>query len=135
MENEKEKIRKLLLKLSNIGQSHFDQKHRTGELDFRAVGLSLVTGTDDALAIAQMAYSGWEDMNYHNACAVLEYIFPELTPLPDGEKANEYLSNLKRVQSEINKRGELTVYTEWNPSTHSYDTAVYKLTVTLEKIT
>jgi hypothetical protein len=131
---QKEKVRKLFEKLSAIGESYFDKNSRTGALNFAAVGLALTDISSNGEDVAALAYAAFEDLNYHDVCAFLSYVFKSFNSPESSEEAEEWLSNLERIEKIINARGTMRVFTKWNDATMKYDTAICRLIVKIEKV-
>lgn len=129
-----EKINKLLLELSEIGETFYDEKYRTGQINYGAIGLAISSVTDNPNHYLKIAFEALENLNFHNVCAVIDFIEPTLHPPLQRDLAEEWLSNLERVRKMINSRGVLKVYTNWDYEKSRHNVETYRLTAYLRKV-
>lgn len=133
-ELQNERIARHLIALSEIGETFLKEQYRTGTINYGAIGLAISSFTEEGEDYLKLAYEALENWNYHNICAVLDYIMPTLHPRTPRDEADEWLQSLERIRRLMNSRGVLKVYTKWNDSKMGYDTAHYRLVVSLRKV-
>lgn len=127
------RVREALQVLYEEGLKHYKPEYRDGANRWDAIGMAISEESDNVLNTAYLAYSHWENWNHHDACAVLDWIFPRLHDMRPFEPAIDYLDTLKRVQRAITRPPQ-KVFTDWNNEEGRYNVGEYALEVRLVEI-
>ena len=104
-----EKIRELTNLLAEEGKTSYQEAYKNQAELFELVGMALTSISRSYRDIMKLAYTFLEDHNYHDTCALIAWITPQLDyPI--------FESDLSRIKREIEKTNQ-TVLTEYNPET------------------
>lgn len=129
-----QRIEDALQVLYEEGLKHYKTEYRDDANRWEAIGKSLSETDASALDVARLAYEYWEDWNYHDVCAVLNWIFPRLYEMNPDSPAVDYLDTLKRVKRAIGARPAQKVFTTWNNEKGEYNVETYALEIRLVKV-
>lgn len=129
-----QRIKDALQVLYEEGLNHYKPEYRDEINRWEAIGAAISQETTSPIDTARLAYEHWEDWNYHNACAVLDWIFPRLHEMLPDSPAVDYMDTLKRVKDMIGRRPPMKVFTDWNNEKMEYNVETWALEVNLVKI-
>ena len=119
-----ERIEAALKVLQEEGLKGIKPEYQQDIPQFRAVGLAIAHSRDNAQNVLDLAYSALEDWNYHDLCAVIEWVHPLYNQ-------TFHLSDLQRLENKVNKKG-VTVLTEWDPARKDYNKKTVNVRVVIE---
>ena len=86
------RVAEALAILEEEGRKRF--KHPEGVPAYQAIGFAIASQTDSPSDFLRLAYEGLEDRNSHFACAVIDWIAPNLHGLVSSQLA--YLTALEQ---------------------------------------
>lgn len=122
-----EKILEALRVLEAEGRKGYKPEYADSIHKWRAIGQAVAKVTNSARDVLNLAYEALEDWNFHDLCAVIEWIYP----LYDQRF---HRSDLARLERRINRQ-EVTILTEWNQERADYDTARVRVRLVIEEVT
>lgn len=122
-----EKILEALRVLEDEGRKAYKPEYADDAPQWRAIGQAVAKVTNSARDVLNLAYEALEDWNFHDLCAVIEWVFPLY-----GQTF--HISDLARLERRINKQ-EVTILTEWNQERMDYDTKRVNVRLVVEEVT
>lgn len=127
------RIEEALQVLYEEGLKHLKPEYQEGADRYECIGRAIADTESSGIDFAKIAYSALEDWNYHDACAVLDWIFPKMHRMSADSPAEDYLDTLHRLKRQID-RPSVTVFTKWNNEKSDYDIVRYRVTVNIEEL-
>lgn len=119
-----QRVHDALQVLYEEGLKHLKEEYKEGADRHECIGMAIAEELSPR-AVAQIAYSAWEDCNAHSACSVLNWMF-NLYP------TSYYSGDIKALQYLINR--EQVLKTVWNWDKVDHDTARFRVTVQAEEL-
>lgn len=118
------RIQEALDILADEGRKSYKPECQADVKKYEAVGMAIAHATNSAREVLRLAYAALEDWNYHDLCAVIEWVHPLFNQ-------TFHVRDLQRLERMLNKQG-VTVFTEWDDSIAGYKTKVVNVRLAIE---